>query len=90
MTFRWRRPLFDPHCHFTDDSVLTVAAAQAILEQRTYLQAIRELGQQHPHAGYVSAFRVWLFSDHPQPYNSWGNGSATRVSQVAVGLILAV
>ena len=75
-------PLFNPYCHFTDDSVLTVAVAEAILEGRRYLDTIRELGQQYPHAGYGGGFRQWLFSSAPQPYNSWGNGSAMRVSPV--------
>lgn len=75
-------PLFHSYCHFTDDSVLTIAVAQAILEQRSYLDTIREVGQEYPHAGYGGAFRHWLFSSNPQPYNSWGNGSAMRVSPV--------
>jgi ADP-ribosylglycohydrolase len=78
-------PLFNPYCHFTDDSVLTVAVAQAIVEQRPYLETLCELGQRYPHAGYGGRFRRWLFSSHPQPYNSWGNGSAMRVSPVGWG-----
>jgi len=75
-------PLFQPRCHFTDDSVLTIAVAQAILEGGDYLRAIRELGRRYPHAGYGGAFKAWLRAEQPLPYNSWGNGAAMRVSPV--------
>ncbi len=74
--------LFDPRCRFTDDTVLTVAVAHAILTGRTYRQAILELGRRYPRAGFGGSFIRWLGSDNPQPYNSWGNGSAMRVSPV--------
>ena len=45
-------PLFDPACRFTDDSVLTVAVAQAILEDREYKVTLWEMGRKYPHAGY--------------------------------------
>ena len=75
-------PLFHPRCRFTDDTVLTVAVADAILTDRPYEQSVREIGRLYPNAGYGRAFIGWLFSEHPQPYNSWGNGSAMRVSPV--------
>lgn len=75
-------PLFQPRCHFTDDSVLTIAVAQAILEGGDYLRAIRELGRRYPRAGYGGAFKAWLRAEQPMPYNSWGNGAAMRVSPV--------
>jgi ADP-ribosylglycohydrolase len=75
-------PLFHPRCRFTDDSVLTLAVADAILKDRPYEQSVREIGRLYPNAGYGRAFIGWLFSEHPQPYNSWGNGSAMRVSPV--------
>jgi len=75
-------PLFDPRCEFTDDSVLTVAIADAILSNRPYLDAVREIGLRYPHADYGGSFMGWLHSKNPQPYNSWGNGSAMRVSPV--------
>ena len=75
-------PLFHPRCFFTDDSVLTVAVAQAILEERSYVETVRELGQRYPDAGYGGFFAHWLFAPHPQPYHSWGNGAAMRVSPV--------
>ena len=75
-------PLFDDRCTFTDDSVLTVAVALAILSTRSYRDCLHELGRCYPHAGYGGAFIRWLAADNPRPYNSWGNGSAMRVSPV--------
>ncbi|MFZ7125481.1 MAG: ADP-ribosylglycohydrolase family protein [Desulfobacterales bacterium] len=74
--------LFPPNCRFTDDSVLTIAVAQAILTDGDYLRWVREIGRRYPHAGYGGTFVGWLLSSDPQPYNSWGNGSAMRVSPV--------
>lgn len=75
-------PLFHPRCVFTDDTVLTVAVADAILTGCPYQLSVREIGRRYPGAGYGGSFIDWLHSDHPQPYNSWGNGSAMRVSPV--------
>ncbi len=75
-------PLFHPRSHFTDDTVLTVAIAEAILTGRPYLESVREIGRRYPDAGYGGFFLRWLFSDDPRPYNSWGNGAAMRVSPV--------
>lgn len=75
-------PFFHPYCRFTDDSVLTIAVAKAVLEDRDYQRWIREIGRAYPDAGYGSSFMQWLFSSDPQPYNSWGNGSAMRVSPI--------
>lgn len=75
-------PLFHPQCRFTDDTVLTIAVAKAILEDRNYLKAVWEMGRKYPHAGYGGSFIHWLRSTSPEPYNSWGNGSAMRVSPV--------
>jgi ADP-ribosylglycohydrolase len=75
-------PLFAPGCTFTDDTVLTVAVADAILSGGSYRDAIRQLGRRYPDAGYGGSFRRWLFAANPHPYNSWGNGAAMRVSPV--------
>jgi ADP-ribosylglycohydrolase len=75
-------PLFHPACRFTDDSVLTVAVARAILDGTSYRDSVWELGRQYPNAGYGGSFIHWLDSPAKQPYNSWGNGSAMRVSPV--------
>ena len=70
-------PLFDPLCRFTDDTVLAVATAYAILTGTPYEAAYRDFGRLHPDAGYG-----WLLAEEPRPYNSWGNGSAMRVAPV--------
>ena len=75
-------PLFTPESRFTDDTVLTVATAHAILTDGDYAAAYHTFGNRHPHAGYGGRFRDWLRTSPPRPYNSWGNGSAMRVSPV--------
>ncbi len=75
-------PLFVPESAFTDDTVLTVAVAQAILTDGDYKRAVLEFGRRYPDAGYGGFFRGWLRSPDPKPYNSYGNGSAMRVSPV--------
>jgi len=75
-------PLFHPRCRYTDDSVLTIAVAQAVLTDGDYRRWVWEIGRRHPHAGYGGSFIGWLHASDPQPYNSWGNGSAMRVSPV--------
>jgi ADP-ribosylglycohydrolase len=75
-------PLFGPGCRFTDDTVLTVAVAEAILSGTTYGECLRRFGRRHPRAGYGASFHAWLQAEDPQPYNSWGNGAAMRVSPV--------
>jgi ADP-ribosylglycohydrolase len=77
-------PLFDPRCRFTDDTVMTVATAHAILDGTPYDAAYRYFGRRYPNAGYGGSFYEWLHSDEPQPYNSWGNGSAMRVAPVGL------
>jgi len=75
-------PLFGPESVFTDDSVLTVAVAQAILTDGDYRRAVLDFGRRYPNAGYGGSFQSWLHEPDPKPYNSWGNGSAMRVSPV--------
>ncbi|MBF0432263.1 MAG: ADP-ribosylglycohydrolase family protein [Fibrobacteria bacterium] len=76
--------LFSSDSRFTDDTVLTVAVAQAILNKGEYLSSVREFGKAYPDAGYGYKFFEWLESHNPEPYNSWGNGSAMRVSPVGL------
>ena len=78
-------PLFHDQCRFTDDSVLTIAVARAILDDgkdRAYRKWMHKTGRDYLNAGYGGSFIHWLLSDDPKPYNSWGNGSAMRVSPV--------
>jgi len=74
-------------CFFTDDSVMSLAIAQAIMETKksTQLSAntvicMQEIGRHYPDCGYGGSFRKWMFSSNPKPYNSYGNGAAMRVS----------
>lgn len=67
---------------FTDDTMLTVAVADCLLSGKDYAAALREYGRCYPHAGYGGFFLRWLFDDRAGPYNSFGNGSAMRVSPV--------
>lgn len=75
-------PLFQSHTVFTDDTVLTIAVAYAILKQLDYASCLKKFGRKYPDAGYGGLFYNWIFSDLSEPYNSWGNGSAMRVSPV--------
>lgn len=82
--FDYDFPLFNEKSTFTDDTVLTVGTAKAILENTSYKDNYLEMGRQYKNKGYGSAFQAWLYSDDPQPYDSWGNGSAMRVSPVGL------
>ncbi|MDR1574711.1 MAG: ADP-ribosylglycohydrolase family protein [Treponema sp.] len=74
--------LLNPDCYYTDDTVLTVAVADAILSGGDYQAAVHGWARRFPRAGYGDSFARWICSDDPRPYNSWGNGSAMRVSPV--------
>lgn len=75
-------PLFSEGSRFTDDTVLTLAVAESIMEGKGYGQTLREYGRRYPRAGYGGMFLEWVFSPEMGPYNSFGNGSAMRVSPV--------
>lgn len=84
-------PLFSKRSAFTDDSVMTLAVAEAFLGtpdddeiiRKRLVKSMQKYGARYPHAGYGLRFSEWLDSEAPMPYNSWGNGSAMRVSAVA-------
>jgi ADP-ribosylglycohydrolase len=75
-------PLFTPESEFTDDTVLTVAAADAILSNGDYVSNFKAYYHRYPDAGYGGMFHKWARSERSEPYNSWGNGSAMRVSPI--------
>ncbi|MBI1648087.1 ADP-ribosylglycohydrolase family protein [Capnocytophaga sp. 051621] len=76
-------PLFKRETTFTDDTVMTIAIADAILHNKDFAQTILDYGKRYPNRGYGTSFFKWLAHDTPAPpYNSWGNGSAMRVSAV--------
>ncbi len=74
--------LFTTQCRFTDDTVLTIAVADALLHNLNYTETIQQYSRRFPNAGYGGFFRRWLHTENPQPYNSFGNGSAMRISPV--------
>ena len=75
-------PLLSPESKFTDDTVLTIAVADAIINEKDFRLTIKKWGNKYPNAGYGGNFELWLQSATSNPYNSWGNGSAMRVSPV--------
>lgn len=78
-------PLFHPRARFTDDTVCTVAIADALLSGTPAAVALQTWGRRYEHiGGWGQRFALWLADDDPQPYGSWGNGGAMRVSPVSL------
>lgn len=75
-------PLFVKDSCFTDDTVLTIAIADSLLNNIPFADNVRRYARAHPTAGYGSTFIKWMLKVIDGPYNSWGNGSAMRVSPV--------
>lgn len=75
-------PLFSDSCFFTDDTVLTVALAEAIMTGGSYEGLMKEYYQRYPNAGYGGNFHAWAKGKVNGPYNSYGNGAAMRISPV--------
>ncbi len=84
--------LFTRECGFTDDTVMTLAVAEALLRQekindydefkRMLTDVMHTVGKRYPDCGYGGRFLLWIMRDYTEPYNSYGNGSAMRVSPV--------
>lgn len=74
--------LFSKKCFFTDDSVLTIALAESIMEDVPYVKNLKTYCHRYPRAGYGDSFQAWAISKNSKPYNSWGNGAAMRISPV--------
>ena len=83
--------LFAADCFPTDDSIMTLAICAALLEcqgdysklEKATVAWMQKFGRRYPDGGYGGRFDRWIYTADPQPYNSWGNGSAMRVSPVA-------
>ena len=76
-------PLFRDDCFFTDDTVMSIATADALMnggKSDDFIDAYKKWGRLYPNSGYGGNFDAWIHSDDREPYNSWGNGSAMRVS----------
>lgn len=86
-------PLFGKGCFATDDSIMSLAVAKALLDcndnyddlSAKAIKAMQEVGRPYPRCGYGGAFYEWMYTDNPKPYNSFGNGAAMRIS--AVGFV---
>ncbi|WP_028897034.1 ADP-ribosylglycohydrolase family protein [Prevotella sp. HUN102] len=76
--------LFTDQCSYTDDTICTVAIADAVLNHRDYQEALLDWCRRYPDpmGGYGNCFYDWIHSRNPQPMNSFGNGSAMRVSPI--------
>lgn len=86
--------LFDKECMFTDDSVMTIAVAEALMQfehsnkeninvfKEKLITIMHEIGYKYPYCGYGGHFLGWILHNKREPYNSFGNGSAMRVSPV--------
>ena len=86
--------LFDERCYFTDDTVLTASIAEALMQygsidesniedfREKLIDVMHEIGGEYPRCGFGGRFRIWMFLKERTPYNSYGNGSAMRVSSV--------
>lgn len=74
--------LFNPKCDYTDDTVLTIAVADCILNEKNFAETIWEYGRKYPERGYGGRFRNWLQDNNLRPYGSFGNGSAMRASSI--------
>ncbi len=80
--------LFTRECFATDDSIMTLAVGKALVESKNdwsdlgeqAVRCMQEVGRPYPRCGYGGRFWDWMYSDHPKPYNSFGNGAAMRVS----------
>ncbi len=85
--------LFSDRCFFTDDTVMTVAVTDALLQldgkddielfKQILIKTMHRYGKKYPDAGYGGRFALWLYLGHTEPYGSYGNGSAMRVSPIA-------
>lgn len=78
--------IFSKNSYFTDDTVMTVAIADWLLtdlSEENLIEKMQSYGRRYPDSGYGTKFKIWLQSKNPKPYNSFGNGSAMRVSPVA-------
>jgi type I restriction enzyme M protein len=84
--------LLSKRSYYTDDSIMTVAVDNALLESKLDLNLLRKntikwmkfLAKVYPFAGYGSKFKYWVFEDDPKPYNSYGNGAGMRVSDCGI------
>ena len=82
--------LFTEFCFPTDDSIMTISIMDAVMKSKNdeelkenAVKSMRKIGQNYPNCGYGGRFANWMYAENPEPYNSYGNGAAMRVSPVA-------
>lgn len=75
--------MFSSRAHFTDDTVLTFACAEAFIEHLDMSMNLWKCANEHRHAGFGGKFKLWMANHSPRPYGSLGNGSAMRCSSAA-------
>jgi ADP-ribosylglycohydrolase len=74
--------LLNQDCFFTDDTVMSVAVADSLMNGLDYVESLQTWARKYPDGGYGGMFGKWIYADFPEPYNSFGNGSAMRCSSV--------
>ena len=74
--------LLNQDCFFTDDTVMSVAVADSLMNGLDYVESLQAWARKYPDGGYGGMFGKWIYADFPEPYNSFGNGSAMRCSSV--------
>lgn len=80
---KYPKTILDDDCFYTDDTVMTVAIADALLAHKDIAKTIRKYGRKYPGKGYGNTFQTWLDCDNTLPYFSYGNGAAMRISSAA-------
>lgn len=80
---KYPNTILDKDCFFTDDTIMTVAIADALLNDKDLVNTIKEYGLKYPDGGYGGTFSKWLTAPDRDPYFSYGNGAAMRVSATA-------
>ena len=74
--------LLNPECFFTDDTVMSVAVADSLMKGVAYVESLQTWARKYPDGGYGGRFGNWIYEEFPEPYNSFGNGSAMCCSSV--------
>jgi ADP-ribosyl-[dinitrogen reductase] hydrolase len=74
--------LFHPRCRFTDDTVCSLAVADAVMRKADFASSLRTFVRRHPDRGYGGMFFAWAMQDDAPPYGSWGNGAPMRVAAI--------
>lgn len=80
---KYPKTILDSNCFYTDDTVMTVAVADALLNHKDIAKTLKKYGRKYPNKGYGATFQTWIDCDNALPYFSYGNGAAMRISSAA-------